>query len=478
MPRLLFCQSTFSIILGNDSTLESITSVNQLNSGNYIFSGLAKDEVSVLNEFYLNFYKTNVDGELIESYEFRKDSFNLSQDVVNNITRLENDSSLFMVGNIQSTTQGTVNGYFFSIDTAFNSTQFMEIHSDSTEGYNCILNSSNQIFTIYGNSRSQGAGSADYLLLKLDSSGVVLNDTTYGGVQFEQSSNGIKINDNHFVVSGRTFSDATQRAGFGSNAANGQFIAIDSNLNEIWNSVLYTDGVDLAPIIKDYGYFYQLIEYPIHPSIIGLFNTPIIGQIDVSNGNLLWIDTIQISEELTSQRFMEAVDSTSFIVFMQVASQDIPYNYAKIIKYNNQGQKIWQRSYYEGNHNGCQLNTMMVGADGSLVFGGTIANSSNQSQDAWILKLTPDGCLNDVNCGIISGLIDLTPTKSKFGVYAYPNPSSSKTFITVENTRNFIDDELVLKIFDNEGKLIMMQNQLLSGEIPIFEVNTKDYPKG
>ena len=68
MPRLLFCQSTFSIILGNDSTLESITSVNQLNSGNYIFSGLAKDEVSVLNEFYLNFYKTNVVGELIESY--------------------------------------------------------------------------------------------------------------------------------------------------------------------------------------------------------------------------------------------------------------------------------------------------------------------------------------------------------------------------------------------------------------------------
>jgi uncharacterized protein YqgQ len=476
-PLYSNAQSTFNKTLTIDSLIESIVSIKQIPSGNYVFAGVERNEFTNTN-IGLVFYKTTTNGDLISNSIFQIDSLNLTYDLVSNVIQYDSSDGLYVTGNLRSLDNLEIDGYLYKVDTSLQTQYYTRVLLDSLDGFNSILDLRPNNFKLFGNTNSMGYGSSDYLLSRIDSFGNILSDTTYGGIEFEQSGNGIKTNDNQYVVSGLTFSEANQRIGWLVNAANAQFIAVDSNFNQLWNTVLYSDGVDLTPTIKDFGFFHYFAEHPVIAATYREDFVGLIGQLDLNNGNLLWLDTINIEEEFYAPRYMETIDSTSFVVFFDVESPTLPYSYAKIIKYDNLGEMVWQRSYYEGNHNDCYLNSMIVDDDGFLVFGGTIANNVTQSQDAWILKLRPDGCLDDTDCGITTGIIDLTPGLKTFGVLVFPNPSSDIAHVTIENTADYKNEMLELQIYDFTGKLIYSAELLLQGQLPIFNIDVSSFNSG
>jgi hypothetical protein len=476
-PFVSFSQNTFNKTFGFQNHSEEIASLIQLDSF-YYFTGGSLEENSNNDSTKLVVLKSTKDGVILDSMNYQFDSISNGGNYNSNNIIPWGEDGFCLAGSFQNKYNNTQNGAIIKFSNFSSNPAMIKYILDSIEIFPSLFFQSNS-FYVTGMSNSFNSGSFDYYLMKSDTSGNVLIDTTYGGLQSEYIGNTVKVNSNHFAFCGRTFSDALPRVGLLSgNGANAQFIAVDSNFNELWNTVLYTDGVDITPMLKDYGFFYYTIEYPVHPTILGLFREQLVGQIDLNNGNVLWLDTIKIEEKIIAQKFMETVDSTGFIVFTEVESPGIPYSYAKIIKYNNLGEIIWQRSYYEGNHNDCHLNTMIVDDDGYLVFGGTIANLETQSQDIWLLKLRPDGCLDDTDCGITTGLIDLTPGLNTFGVFVFPNPSNDIAHITIENTANYKNETLELQIYDFSGKLVYSSEQLLQGQIPLFNVDVSTFNSG
>jgi hypothetical protein len=473
----LSSQNTFNKTFSFQNHREEISSIINI-SGDYFFVGGSLEENSSNDLVKMIIIKTNSDGELLDTlnYQFDTLSFGIGTNVHNLIFY---DSTIYISSVLKFQNSTNLQDGALVKFKDFDVLPTYEIFTlDSGEVFMSLYSLHNN-FLIFGQTNTQGNGQADYYLLKSDTIGNLLADTTLGGMLFEQIGNAIKINDNHYVFCGLTSTFANVRQYFNVPAANAQFIAVDSNFNVLWDQVLYSSGVDIVPMIKDYGFFYSSVEHPILPPPSYRDDyVRLIGQLDVFTGSLLWRDTIKIEEEIIAKRFFETVDSNSFIVFCEVESPSLPYSYAKILKYSNQGELIWQRAYYEGNHNGCYLNTMIVDDEGYLVFGGSIANLETQSQDAWLLKLRPDGCLNDEDCGIISGLIDLTPQRNKFQMLVSPNPSSGLAQIIVENTVGFKGKDLLLQVFDVNSKLIYQETKNINGALPIINIDISTQPSG
>ncbi|MFT4684329.1 MAG: hypothetical protein ACI83H_002815 [Glaciecola sp.] len=476
-PVLSFGQNTFNKIFNFENHIEEVAGVIQ-NGNEYFFVGGARPIGLANSKSKLAILKTNLNGDFEDSVTYQIDSFSYALGFnVDNLVFLNDTlliSSVIQFENSSNIQDGAIVKF-----KDFNSNlSYSRYEMDSGEVFMSMFNDNHQL-QIFGQTNSFGNGNADYYIMSTTSSGMFLKDTTLGGLDFEQIGNAIQVHSNLFILCGLTSTYANQRQYFVGQAANAQYIAIDSNFNELWNTVMYSPGVDLVPIIKDYGFFYSTIEYPIEPPPAFQDDFKhLIGRINVNTGDILWIDTVIIQEKILHPGYMEVGDSNSFYIFCRIEVPNLPYNIAKIIKYDSSGTMIWERAYYDGNHNGCHLSTMIVDNDGFLVFGGTIANSESQSQDYWILKLRPDGCLDDADCGLISGIIDLTPPSNFFQIQTYPNPSTKIINIIIENTGLYKNELLEIVVTDMNGRIIHTKNQILEGQIPNFKINVSEFASG
>jgi len=472
----IYAQTTFNKTFNFENNREEIASIIQ-HDNSYYFVGMSAAELGV-NKTKLTILKTNVDGIFEDSLTFLVDTFSFAMGRnVGNLLFLDDTLLISSVIQFENSIDNQ-DGVIVKVKD-FNSTPtYLRYEIDSADVFMTMFNS-NQDLRIFGSTRSFGNGSSDYYLINTNTSGVLLKDTTFGGTDFEQIGNAIRINSNHYVFSGINFTDANPRQHFVVQAGNAQFIAIDSNYNVLWNTVLYSPGVDELPMVKDFGFFYSTIEYPILPPPRYRDDfVHLIGRIDVNTGSVIWMDTVRSQENIIQAGYIEVGDSNTFYIFSRVEVSDLPYSIVKITKYNGIGEVVWERLYYEGNHNGCYLNSMIIDEDGYLVFGGTIANLESQSQDFWMLKLRPDGCLDDTDCGLVSGIIDLTPPSNLFKIKVYPNPSANFTNIIIENTGLYKNELLEIIVTDMNGRIIQTEKQSLDGQIPMFHVDVSDLPSG
>lgn len=476
-PLFILGQVTFNKIFNVENHRVEVAEIVQ--KGNeYYFVGGAKNSLISNSPSKLFILKTNLGGDFIDSLLFQVDTsgFAMGKNVHNLLFK---DDTLLISSVIQFNNSSNIqDGLIVKVNDFNTSPSLVQYEMDSAEVFMSIFLDNGKL-QIFGQTNSFGNGRADYYAINSSTSGMVLKDTTFGGSDFEQIGNTIKVNSNHFILCGLTSTFANQRQYFIVQAANAQFIAIDSNYNVLWNTVLYSPGVDELPMIKDFGFFYSTIEYPILPPPRYRDDfVHLIGRIDVNTGSVIWMDTVRSQENIIQAGYMEVGDSNTFYIFSRVEVSDLPYSIAKITKYNGIGEVIWERLYYEGNHNGCYLNSMIIDEDGYLVFGGTIANLESQSQDFWMLKLRPDGCLDDTDCGLVSGIIDLTPPLLKSKINIFPNPSANFINILLENTGNFKNELLEIIITDLNGKIVWIESLKLLGQIPIFRIDVSNFSKG
>ncbi|MCB9256011.1 MAG: T9SS type A sorting domain-containing protein [Chitinophagales bacterium] len=464
---------TFNRFFDFDGYIDEVASVIVTDSFYYFVGGSllqnSSDYIVELTAFQLS--KT---GDLIDTLKLRNDSLRISL--------LYNSDNLIIDGLGQIViaafyiNDSDYDGALISLDGDLDLVSIVNYPLDSTEVFASIMNLGNNNI-IVGQTNSFGFGQADYYVAKVDQDGIILSDTSFGGTEYEQIGNAVQIGPERFILCGQTASYAGVREFYGVPAANAHFMCIDTNFNVIWEKVLYTDGVDWAPMVKENGYFYYRMEYPVGIEFRDYLER-IFGQLDLNTGDLLWQDTLKIDDEIENSGYIQNVNDDGFVIMCDVHKNGYPENLAKLIRYDTYGNLMWERTYYSGNISGSLAACMAVDSDGSFIFGGTIANLETQSQDAWFLKLNPDGCLDSADCGLVSGVIDLSPALSTFGIHVYPNPASQEAYISVANTAAYKNEDLVLNIYDLKGNLVYTASQKLSGQLPEFRMDVRSFSSG
>ncbi|MCX8478630.1 MAG: T9SS type A sorting domain-containing protein [Chitinophagales bacterium] len=137
--------------------------------------------------------------------------------------------------------------------------------------------------------------------------------------------------------------------------------------------------------------------------------------------------------------------------------------YGFLVKTDTLGNTTWERNYI-GSHpipnflTTDEFDDFDYLSDGSIIVLGNIfiqkVAPNFISQQGWLLRLSPDGCLSPNDCGVETGLFD-PPTASNtqaLNILLYPNPSSDELSIKIKD--NQIGFPIQFTVYDLVGKQI------------------------
>jgi len=192
-------------------------------------------------------------------------------------------------------------------------------------------------FVVAGETSSFGTGNADFWVLKLNSSGDVIWQKTYGGSNNDRIYSIQKTpSDNGFIIAGETSSFGTGNTDF-------------------W--VLKLD----------------------------------------SSGNVLWQKTYGgINDDIASS-IQETLDG-GFIVAGETSSFGTGNADFWLLKLNSSGDVIWQKTY--GGSNNDRIHSIQTTSDGGFIVAGETSSSGAGNADFWVLKLDGNGNIGS-GCSVI-----------------------------------------------------------------------------
>jgi hypothetical protein len=144
------------------------------------------------------------------------------------------------------------------------------------------------------------------------------------------------------------------------------------------------------------------------------------------------------------------------------------------IRINESGDLLWERkdtAFYD-----TQLGAdNIIGAvgflpSGSIVACGTTVDWTIPQTLAWLLKFTPDGCIDTLNCKPISALHE-PPNRTPILVNLAPNPANDQ--ITFSRKQLF---EGHLEIWNTQGQLV--HSVQWTGSQAVVQISTQTFPSG
>jgi hypothetical protein len=128
-----------------------------------------------------------------------------------------------------------------------------------------------------------------------------------------------------------------------------------------------------------------------------------------------------------------------------------------IVKYDNEGNKIWDRKYRHGQYDSDERSHLIQQIieldDGSIIALGNILIPGESG--AWLMKLDSDGCYEDQDCGenVVLATEDKVVANTLLS-YSYPNPSASGQSVTFDIGEEQIES---ISVYDMNGGLIKKQ---------------------
>jgi Secretion system C-terminal sorting domain len=247
--------------------------------------------------------------------------------------------------------------------------------------------------------------------------------------------------------------------------------------NESISTILLVDGygnvVDEweSEIEPEIGYFRKILLMPEGGYLtFGLQPVDIVGSTVVVQPTLArltadfeveWINHFGIIASLSSQvRFLD-IEPTSDGNYIGAGQSGIkePGEPTKsagwLMKFSPNGDSIWSRYdlsplQYDLSH-GHSFGGVGVLSSGSIVAGGSA--SEGQKKYIWLVKVTTDGCMDTLFCGLVSAGEEVVP-EQEAKVVVYPNPASD--FLMVEHKGNFVKD-LHFSLFDVTGRPVVRE---------------------
>jgi len=330
----------------------------------------------------------------------------------------------------------------------------------------------NYVFAGYAQSQdgdvTGGKGDYDVWVVKIDATGNILWQKTYGGTEEEWASHIIQTNDGGFILAGRTDSnggDITQY--FGSEDL--LVLKLDADGNLEWQRNYGGNGSEVASEIwqtQDGGYI-----------TIGYIGTSTTGQVTGHHGGVYdaWVARLNATGDLLWQRavggsgldygrsIFPTIDG-GFVVAGETGSIDGDMigndggGDIFLIKLNDSGVIQWQKTMggSQAEFGRCVRQT----ADAGFIVAGSSwssngdASSNKGSYDFWIIKLSPE--------------TTTATEQSTQNLEVFPNPSTGIVTLQIPTEETLLQIQLI----DLQGRIINQQN----GADATFDLSP--FPKG
>ncbi|GBD97086.1 MAG TPA: choice-of-anchor D domain-containing protein [Nitrospirae bacterium] len=238
-------------------------------------------------------------------------------------------------------------------------------------------------YVLLGTTYSYGAGSGDFWLLKLDTNGNILWQKTYGGSGGEEAYSLGITTDGGYIVAGYTST-------FGAGGADFLIIKLDGTGNVQWQKSYGGGSQDVAHSIQqtaDSGFIVAGETYSYGSGSSDFF----ILKLD-ANGLVTWQKAFGTSNGDIAYSVIQVADG-GYVVAGETYSF-ISYEHdALMLKLDLNGNIVWQKDYGENNYNDDDSIYSLLELTSNEIIA-TGKSTSFSTANSWALKLDSSGNLN------------------------------------------------------------------------------------
>lgn len=307
-----------------------------------------------------------------------------------------------------------------------------------------------------------GAGGFDFWLLKLDASGNIVWQRTYGGYSWDEASTVRRTGDGGYVIAG------TAGSPFAPSMAP-WLLKLDANGNVQWHRA-YGSALggnagagDVQPT-ADGGYVVAGYTYSFGA-----------GQTDAwllkldATGNIAWQETYG-SATYDGARSVQPTSDGGYVV-AGLRQFGAPDNDAWVFKVDASGNLLWQRTY--GGTGDDFAYSVRSTADGGYVAGGATRSFGAGAYDVWLLKLDANGAIG--GCAAMgtsnaiqadsSAIVGLPPALARVSSASPASPAITQGASTAVQKRQCYFAEPVIPALSGSGMLLLSALLALGGGI-------------
>jgi|GEM_PF-2004183 len=234
-------------------------------------------------------------------------------------------------------------------------------------------------YAVAGGTESKGAGGKDAWILKLDKEGNKVWDKTYGGSGDDAANSLIQTADGGYVVAGRTESKGAGGTDF-------WVIKLDDQGNQIWDKTYGGSGDDAANSLiqtADGGYVVAGSSYSKGTGVVEFWVIKVDNQ-----GNRVWDRTYSRNGHSGGIYIIQTTDG-GYTVVGCTRFEGGPSENFWVIKLDSQGNRVWDKTYGGSPNTGAT--SLIQTTDGGYAVAGWTASKGVGNSDFWIIKLDSQG---------------------------------------------------------------------------------------
>jgi predicted secreted protein len=229
-------------------------------------------------------------------------------------------------------------------------------------------------FVLAGNTESLGAGSTDIWLIKVDGSGIMEWNHTYGGPGLENPISLIQTSDGGFMVTGSTLPLGPEERDF-------WLVKTDSFGNLEWNKTYGGVGSDWGRSVietSDGGYILvgDTTSFGAGGSDYWLVKTD-------ENGNMQWNRTYGGSDQEIPYDMIETSDK-GFVIVGKTSSFGAGGSDCWLIKVDSLGYVEWNQTFGGGKNDSAE--SLVQTSDGGFAFVGVTESFASGWTECWLIK--------------------------------------------------------------------------------------------
>lgn len=246
---------------------------------------------------------------------------------------------------------------------------------------NCIIQANDGGYIISGYTNSFGAGSLDYYIVKLSSSGIPQWTKTIGGNGEEMSLSIIKTSDGGYASCGHIRPAGIEFSDY-------YIVKLDSGCSLLWNKSINRANNDYALSViqtNDGGYVLSGIS-----ATGGIFSSDMLITKLNSAGNHQWSKTYGGTHDEVAYTIIQTTDGG--LAFAGYSNSFGPYNLFNFIKTDIDGNIQWNRLIGESG-TGSHIYSIKQTTDGGYVLAGEHTPTGTGDYDMYIVKLNSSGTI-------------------------------------------------------------------------------------
>ncbi|MCW4005671.1 MAG: hypothetical protein NWF04_03615 [Candidatus Bathyarchaeota archaeon] len=259
----------------------------------------------------------------------------------------------------------------------------------------CVVETSDGGYALGGQTKSFGAGSIDYWLVKTDSNGAMQWNQTYGGASADYAFCVVHTNDGGYAIAGYTGS-------FGAGSTDYWVVKTDANGVMQWNQTYGGTNIEYADsIIQTSDGGYALAGYT---ASFGAGNYDYWLVKTDANGVMQWNQTYGGSSIEYARCVIQTSDNGYALVGRTFSFGAGNYDYW-LVKTDANGVMQWNQTYGGSSieYARCVIQT----SDGGYALAGYTYSFGAGNYDYWAVKIAPESpfVVPEYNLGVVGALV-------------------------------------------------------------------------